>query len=313
MNDIQDLRVFSEIVKSNSFSLAGEKLGLSPATMSGRLKALELHYGVTLLQRTTRSLRLTEEGSFLFDSAETLIRAFEQLDCAMRGRKKAVCGTLTVASPVEFGRRHVVPLTDSFADQCPGVNFRLLFADGGINHVEQGCDVEIRFGAVADCALMTRKVGEDSAITCAAPAYLQRFGVPRVPAELADHNCMLFCDDRQVEDRWDYLEDAAPVTVRVAGNRLVADRRALVDIALAGNGLIRTSAWNIADQLAEGVLVPVLEGYRPAPTAVHLLTGRRNLLPKRTNDFIDFTVGYFRRLNQRLGAVLGGGVDTTAA
>jgi LysR family transcriptional activator of dmlA len=313
MNDIQDLRVFSEIVKSNSFSLAGEKLGLSPATMSGRLKALELHYGVTLLKRTTRSLRLTEEGSFLFDSAEGLIRAFEQLDRSMRGRKKAASGTLTVASPVEFGRRHVVALTDSFARQCPGVSFRLLFADAGINHVAQGCDVEIRFGTVADCALMTRKLGEDRAITCAAPAYLQRFGVPRVPAELAGHNCLLFCDDRQVEDRWDYLAGATPETVRVAGNRLVADRRALIDIALAGNGVIRTSAWSIADLLAEGALVPVLENFRPAPTAIHLLTGRRGLLPKRTNDFIDFTADYFRRLNQRLSAVLSGGMDRTVA
>ncbi|MDZ4392598.1 substrate binding domain-containing protein [Cypionkella sp.] len=255
-------------------------------------------------------MSLTEEGSFLFDSAESLIKDFEQLDRSMRGRKKATNGTVTVSSPVEFGRKYVVPLIDSFSSQSPDVSFRLLFGDSDVNHVDCGCDVEIRFGALADCALTTRKLGEDSAITCAAPAYLEQFGAPQCPAQLADHNCLLFYDDRQAEDRWDYVVDDEAVVVRVVGNRLATDRRALVDIALAGKGLIRTSAWNIADQLAERTLIPVLESYRQAPTPIHLLTERRSLLPNRTIDFIDCTVSYFRRLNQRLSDVLAGPVET---
>jgi DNA-binding transcriptional LysR family regulator len=298
MNSIQDLRLFSEIVKSNSFSIAASKLGLSPATMSGRLKALECHFGVALLKRTTRSLCLTEEGRYLFETSQAIIEDFERLDKTMRARKRNTHGTVTIAAPSEFGRKYLIPLTNEFGMSHPEIGFRLILGDDDVNLVEDDCDIAIRFGAVPDSALTTRKLGENPMVICAAPDYLNRMGIPMLPSELTDHNCLVYLDGKAANDRWSFDVEGEHSTVRVCGNRLVSDWQALIDLARAGHGLIRASSWDVARELEEGSLVAVLQSFECEPEMIHLLSEPRHRLPLRTAEFIDFLLQKVKRLSR---------------
>ncbi|WP_341487528.1 LysR family transcriptional regulator [Pararhizobium sp. A13] len=298
MNSIQDLRVFSEIVKSNSFSMAATKLGLSPATMSGRLKALEDHFGVALLKRTTRSLSLTEEGKYLFETSKAIIDDFEKLDKTMRARKGCAFGTVTIAAPADFGRKYLVPLTNEFGKDHPEVGFRLIFGADDVNLVENECDMAIRFGAVPDSALTTRKLGANPIVTCASPAYLDRFGVPEAPNDLANHNCLIYLDGKLPNDKWSFAADGEQSIVRVSGNRLVSDWTALIDLAQSGQGIIHASSWDVCHALEAGTLVPVLLDFQEEPAIIHLLSEQRHRLPLRTVEFIDFLIRRVKRMSR---------------
>jgi LysR family transcriptional activator of dmlA len=298
MNSIQDLRVFSEIVKSNSFSMAATKLGLSPATMSGRLKALEDHFGVALLKRTTRSLSLTEEGRYLFETSKAIIDDFEKLDKTMRARKGCAIGTVTIAAPADFGRKYLVPLTNEFGADHPEVGFRLIFGGDEVNLVEDECDMAIRFGTVPDSALTTRKLGANPIVTCASPSYLDRFGVPKAPGDLTNHNCLVYLDGKLPNDRWSFATDGERNIVRVSGNRLVSDWTALIDLAQSGQGIIHASSWDVCHALEIGALVPVLLDFQEEPAIIHLLSEQRHRLPLRTVEFIDFLVQRVKRMSR---------------
>ncbi|OMQ31281.1 LysR family transcriptional regulator [Ensifer sp. 1H6] len=298
MNSIQDLRVFSEIVKSNSFSLAASKLGLSPATMSGRLKALECHFGVALLKRTTRSLCLTEEGRYLFETSQAILEDFERLDKTMRARKKNPNGTVTIAAPSEFGRKYLIPLTSEFGAAHPEIGFRLILGDDDVNLVDDDCDIVIRFGALPDSALTTRKLGENPMVICAAPDYLARNGAPDAPCDLGAHNCLIYLDGKSAADKWVFAVNGERTVVRVSGNRMVSDRQALIDLAKGGQGLIRVSSWDVARELEEGTLIAVLEDFDCDPEIIHLLSEPRHRLPLRTAEFIDFLLQRVKRLSR---------------
>lgn len=297
MNSIQDLRVFSEIVKSNSFSLAAAKLGLSPATMSGRLKALEDYFGVALLKRTTRSLSLTEEGRFLFETSQAILQDFEILDKTMRAKKGRVLGTITIACPSEFGRKYLLPLTNEFGRANPQIGFRLIFGED-VNVVDDECDVLIKFGSIPDSSLTTRKLGENPVVTCASPEYLTSRGVPSRPEELATHNCLVFLDGRTSYDRWMYNVDGETASVRVGGNRLVSDWSSLIELACDGHGIIRASSWDVARELEDGRLTPVLTEFEREPDIIHLLSEPRHRLPGRTLEFIDFLMQRVKRMSR---------------
>ncbi|WP_158554914.1 LysR family transcriptional regulator [Methylovirgula sp. 4M-Z18] len=290
--------MFSEIVKSNSFSLAASKLGLSPATMSGRLKALECHFGVSLLKRTTRSLCLTEEGRYLFETSQGILDDFERLDKTMRARRKNPNGTVTIAAPSEFGRKYLIPLTNEFGAAHPEIGFRLILGDDDVNIVDDDCDIVIRFGPVPDSALTTRKLGENPMVVCASPDYLARAGMPEMPADLAAHNCLVYLDGKAAADKWAFEIDGEATIVRVRGNRLVSDRQALIDLAKARQGLIRVSSWDVARELEDGTLVAVLRDFERDPEIIHLLSESRHRLPLRTVEFINFLLQRVKRLSR---------------
>lgn len=302
MDRIQDLHLFRTVVRAGSLTSAGNHLGLSPAAMSGRLKALEAHYGVSLLKRSTRSMNLTPEGRLLFENSDRVIEEFDTLEATLRRGGSDLRGSITLTCPSDLGRQHVAGMVDEFLSENPEIQMRMFLTDNVLDIVETGCDVAIRFGNLPDSALTTRRLGPNRRLICCAPAYAERHGMPATPDDLAQHNCLALLRSDRIMDEWEFIKDGETTTVRIQGDRMSSDGFALRQMAMEGVGLVRKSLWDVAEDLKGGRLLSVLDDYTRSPFGFHLLTDHRTMMPRRIRLFIDFAVRYFRRLSGELAA-----------
>src|SRR5437868_4641316 len=187
---IAEMSVFSRVVATGSLSSAARELGLSAAMISRRLSALEARLGVRLLNRTTRSLRLTDEGASYFDTCSRLLAEIDEAEAAVAAGSVEPRGALKVAIPASFGNRHIAPLVPRFAERYPKVQLALSLSDRTINVIEEGFDLAIRIAHLEDSSLAARKLAPNRRVVCASPEYLRRYGTPRTPEDLARHNCL---------------------------------------------------------------------------------------------------------------------------
>lgn len=297
MYGLTDLRMFAEIARANSMSIAAGRLGMSPATISGRLKSLEEHFGVMLIRRTTRSLALTDEGRLLLQHADDLLMGFHALERELRGRKCRAHGALMISAPPDFGRRLVIPLAHEFAAANPDVELHIQLEAAGAAMSTQA-DVAFRIGQLPSSTMTTRKLAEIGFVTCAAPSYLAARHAPGNPAALKEHDCLLLSSECGPDGGWTYMQEGRRTVVRVAGRRTASDIDVLVELARLGHGVMHVHRWNVAEELADGSLVPLLDAYEPPPEPLHLLSENRKLLPMRTIRFIDFVKDNFRRIEE---------------
>src|SRR5918996_3445658 len=211
---LQEITVFARIVGAGSLSAAARDLGLSPALVSRRLAALEGRLGVRLVNRTTRSLHLTDEGAAYYDTCTRILAEIQEADAAASAGRAEPRGVLRVALPASFGNRHVAPLVPRFAERYPDVQIALSLSDRTVNVVEEGFDLAVRIADLADSSLAARKLAPNRRVVCASPAYLARHGAPRTPEDLARHNCLTTTDFAM---SWSYRgPDGRPGSVRVA-------------------------------------------------------------------------------------------------
>ncbi|WP_280345413.1 LysR family transcriptional regulator [Pseudomonas sp. BN607] len=293
---LQDLRLFRLVVQSGSLSMAGRQLGLSPAAMSGRLKAMEEFYGLRLLKRNTRGLSPTAEGLYLFESAQKILEDVEALDSVIRGGSAQLRGTIGVTCPTDLGRQWVSQLVDAFVEEHPHVTVRLFFTDRLLDFVESGSDIAIRYGNLPDSTLVARSLGGDRRIVCCSPDYLACHGTPQCPEQLQEHNCLIHLQADFPQDKWRFTRDGETFSVHVRGNRLVNDGFTLRQWALQGLGIAWKSVWEVAEDIHEQRLVPLLEDFSCPATGFHLLTEGGKKLPQRVRAFVDFAVRYFNEL-----------------
>ncbi|TIO10113.1 MAG: LysR family transcriptional regulator [Mesorhizobium sp.] len=302
MDRIQDLHLFRTVVRAGSLTSAGNHLGLSPAAMSGRLKALEAHYGVSLLKRSTRSMNLTPEGRLLFENSDRVIEEFDTLEATLRSGGSDLRGSITLTCPSDLGRQHVAGMVDEFLAENPEIQMRMFLTDNVLDIVETGCDVAIRYGNLPDSALTTRRLGPNRRLICCAPAYAERHGMPATPHDLAQYNCLALLRSDRIMDEWEFIKDGETMTIRIQGDRMSSDGFALRQMAMEGVGLVRKSLWDVAGDLKSGRLLSVLDDYTRSPFGFHLLTDHRTMMPRRIRLFIDFAVRYFKRLSGELAA-----------
>ncbi|MFG5864143.1 LysR family transcriptional regulator [Metapseudomonas sp. CR1201] len=292
----QDLRLFRLVVQTGSLSMAGRQLGLSPAAMSGRLKAMEEFYGIRLVKRNTRGLSPTAEGLYLFEAAQKILEDVEVLDSVIRSGNSQLRGSIGVTCPTDLGRQWVSQMVDAFIEENPHVTVRLFFTDRLLDFVESGSDIAIRYGNLPDSSLVARSLGGDRRIVCCSPSYLARHGAPRYPEELLEHNCLVHLQADFPQDKWRFTRDGMTFSVQVKGNRLVNDGFTLRQWALQGLGIAWKSVWEVAEDIEEQRLVPLLEDFTCPATGFHLLTEGGRKLPQRVKAFVDFAVHYFNNL-----------------
>lgn len=293
MSGLTNLRMFKEIAGAATLSLAASRLGMAPATLSGRLKALEDHYGVKLLRRTTRSVSLTNEGRLLLERSRDLLDGFDDLEQAMGASRRHLAGRIAILSEASLGRRVVLPLARRFADLHPDIAFVFNFA--AAEAAELDFDIVVRTGDLPDSSRITRRLTALRMITCAAPSYLERTGIPDSPDDLASRQCLIQVPEGERSDVWSFACDGRRHAVRVEGRFGASDLQTLVDLALHGFGIVRAPAEEVWDFIEGGRLRPILEHYAPPPLSVHLLTDGRRKLPARTADFVDYLVSNIRR------------------
>lgn len=286
-NTLQEMAVFSKVVAAGSLSAAARELGLSPALISRRLAGLEARLGVRLVNRTTRSLRLTDEGASYYETCARVLAEIEEADAAVSAGRVEPQGALKVAMPASFGHQHLAPLIPEFARRYPKVQLALSLSDRNVNLVEEGFDLAIRIAHLEDSSLAARQLAPNHRVVCASPAYLARHGTPREPSDLARHNCLTAND---FVTTWDYKgPDGKPGSVRVSGRYACDNWEVLREWALAGMGVALKSTWDVHRHLADGTLVSVCEGYTfDSDVAIYAVYPHRRFLPAKTRVFIEF-------------------------
>lgn len=260
--------------------------------VSRRLAALEARLGVRLVNRTTRSLHLTDEGASYYESCARVLAEIEQANASVSAGRQEPKGTLRVALPAAFGNQYVAPLVPQFAALYPAVQLALSLSDRSVNLVEDGFDLAIRIAALADSSLAARKLAPNRRVVCASPEYLRRHGTPSAPAELAQHNCLLASDFGAT---WDYKDASGKLgSVRVSGRYVCDNWEVLREWALAGLGIALKSTWDVRRHLSSGSLVSLLPGYSfDSDVAIYAVYPHRRHLPAKTRAFIDFLASSF--------------------
>jgi DNA-binding transcriptional LysR family regulator len=282
-----EMAVFAKVVASGSLSGAARDLGLSPAMVSRRLAALEARLGVRLVNRTTRSLSLTDEGANYYESCARVLAEIDDANAAVSAGRQEPRGTLRVALPAAFGNQYVAPLVPQFAERYPAVQLALSLSDRTVNLIEEGFDLAIRIAALEDSSLAARRLAPNRRVLCASPEYLRRHGVPREPADLAQHNCLLASD---FEGSWEYKDPGGKAgAVRVSGRYVCDNWEVLREWAVAGLGIALKSTWDVRRHLESGALLPLLPGYSfDTGVAIYAVYPHRRHLPAKTRAFIDF-------------------------
>ncbi len=293
MDTIDGMRTFAAVAAAGSFTSAAKKLGISTNLASKYVARLEDRLGVRLMNRTTRSLSLTEVGQAYFARCQQLLDDLEELESSVQQGQTAPRGTLRVTAPQTFGEMYLTGLVAAFLDDQPGLSVDLMLTDRFVDLVDEGFDLAIRIGALEDSSLIARRLADNRIVACAAPAYLARAGTPRRPEDLKDHACIIDTNVRSPM-RWPFRIDGARVLVPVDGRFHVNSSRAVHDLLLQGQGIGLSPAYSVGPDIADGRLTQILTEFQVADVAVHAVYPHNRYLTPKVRSFVDF-------LAQRLG------------
>jgi len=289
--DIQDMRIFARVAAVQNLSAVGNELGLTPGTISKRIQALEDELSARLFDRTTRSIRITQEGAALLAHVERILSEIEAARASVDDKVRKPKGKLKIAAPACLGRRYVAPALCEFVRAYPEIDVHVDLHDRQVNLQEDGYDLAIRSGVLSDSSLIAKRLAPDRLIIAGSPAYLARKGRPQRPEDLAHHNCLMLGDTRQ----WSFSEDGAETTVRVNGSLRSNNGELLCRAAAEGLGLIRASEFEVLCELRSGKLVQVLSEFEVANNAAlwALYPSSKHLVP-RMRALLDFLATWFR-------------------
>ncbi len=292
MDRITGVQLFVRIVETGSFSKASADLGVTQPTATKHVAAVEARLGARLLNRNTRGVSATEIGTLYYEKCKTIQRELEEADNLASLLASKVGGQLRVSTSVSFGRRVLTPLVLAFMRDHPDITIDLSFDDRYVNLIEQGVDVAVRMGRLADSSLGARYLGLNPWVLVASPAYLDAHAAPGVPADVARHRCLVY-SSVQGDDRWQFGgavadESAVPASVRVQGPLRSNNLSALLDAARAGMGLA-ILPWYVAHEaVAAGSIVPLLVDYALPVQEMHAVFPSPKLVPSKVTSFIGF-------------------------
>jgi LysR family transcriptional regulator, transcriptional activator for dmlA len=277
---------------SGSLSAAARELGLSKAAVSKRLAAIEQRTGVVLVNRTTRRMSLTPEGELVVERARRILDDIDELDALLIQSRQVPQGLLRVNATLGFGRSHVAPLISRFVKRHPEVQVQLQLSVNPPPLTDDAFDVCVRFGAPPDTRVIARRIAPNRRLLCAAPAYLQRRGMPKQPQELARHDCIGIRQGDEAYGTWRLATGKGTKrrteTVKVHGSLATNDGEIAVNWALEGHGILMRAEWDIARHLKSGRLVQVLPQWDTPEADLYAVYPERLRLSARVRAFVDW-------------------------
>ena len=292
-----DLSFFSVVARSGSLSAAGRELGISTPAVSRHLAQMESRAGVALINRTTRRMSLTPEGEVYLEHARQILGAIDDLEQALGSARASPSGLLRVSATLGFGRSHVSPVISRFIRRYPGVDVQLQLSADAPPITDDSFDVCIRFGAPPDGRVVARRVAPNRRLLCAAPSYLSKRGAPKMPADLARHNCISIRQGGEAYGVWRLAasrgRNPETHTVKVRGNLTTNDGEVAVRWALEGHGIVMRAEWDVERHLRSGRLVQVLPQYETPDAAIYAVYPQRHNMAARVRTFVDFIAGAF--------------------
>jgi DNA-binding transcriptional LysR family regulator len=292
MDVLAGMRVFTAVVNAGSFAGAAEKLELSRGMATRYVAQLEAHLGLRLLNRTTRTLSLTEAGADFHERASQILAMLEEAESSAAQRTSVPRGTLRVTSSVGLGVLGIGQVMTEFLEQHRELNVDLVLNDRVVDLVEEGFDVAIRMGPRVDPGLVARRIANAPIVLCASAGYLKKQGTPKLPEDLVDYNCLTYSYSSE-ETEWPFTRDGAEHKVRVSGNFRANNGNVLVNAAIAGLGIIRQPHFLVSEALKRKLLVRVLPAWEAGEHAMYAVYASRRFLPMKVRALIDFLVQRF--------------------
>ncbi|MBB3064354.1 LysR family transcriptional regulator [Limibacillus halophilus] len=292
MDTIDGMRTFVTVVKEGSFTAAAGRRRMSTALVSKYVGQLEDHLGVRLLNRTTRSLTLTEIGAAYFERCQQILDDLDELESSVQDRHASPRGTLIISAPVTFGELYLTDVVARFLAAHPDVRIDLNLTDRFVNLVDEGVDVAIRIAELEDSPLIARRLAPARIVVCASPVYLKRRGALRYLNDLEKHDCIV---DRNFRSGslWQFKEDGKQKSIQVDGRFTVNNAASVRRMLLAdmGVGLIPTFA--VGPDIRQGRLKILLDAYEGSNLGVYAVYAHNRHLAGKVRAFVDFAVKCF--------------------
>lgn len=302
MDRFRTIDSFVRVATAGSFSAAAKQLGLSRALVSLHITDLEKRLGVRLLNRTTRSLTLTEAGTSYLEFCRRLLVEMSEQESFIAQRQKEPRGTLKVAAPKSFGTLHLSDAVVSFSTQYPGIQVSLILEDYSFrayDFVDQGLDVAVRLGDLPDSTLIARKIAALQWVVCAAPAYLAEHEPPKTPADLGKHNCLAHVNLDPNDRTWRLHDADHVISVKIGGTFSSNSALVLRKAALAGLGIGYLPLYCIDEDLKAGALLRLLPDYSPPQRPIYVVYPPGAAIPERVRSFVDFLTQWFGEANTK--------------
>ncbi|MBB60527.1 LysR family transcriptional regulator [Stutzerimonas balearica] len=293
LDRITGMRVFVRTASAGSLSAAARHLGMSPAMATKHVDALEARLGVKLFHRSTRRLTLTEAGNDYLEACQRILPEIEETEARIASRRVEATGLLRMNVPLTFGARHIAPLLPTFSERHPAVAVELGLTDSQVDLIDGGWDMAVRIGRLGDSPLQARRLADCPLLVCAAPAYLDRHGVPRKVADLTRHNCLGYTLSQAGHQHWLFGQEG-DVRVTVQGNLVANNGPALVAAAVGGQGVIYQPQFIVAAALRRGELVALqLDQPTQALGGIHAVYPPDRRPPAKVRVMIDYLVDAF--------------------
>jgi DNA-binding transcriptional LysR family regulator len=289
MDRIDAMHAFVAVADLKGFAPAARKLGLSASAVTRLIAALEDRLGARLLQRTTRSVALTDAGARYLERARRILGDVEEAEAATEGENSLPRGRLVVSAPVGFGRLHVSPIMSEYLKRYSDVSAELRLSDMMINLVEEGVDAAVRIGHLADSSVVARHVGEMRRIVVASPGYLKKHGEPRSPEAIASHQTIQFSALSPSGD-WRFVRDGEEIRVQPSPRLFTNSADAAIQYAADDGGLTRVLAYQAADAIKAGRLKILLAKFEEPPLPIHIVYPTSRLLSAKVRTFIDLVL-----------------------
>lgn len=288
VNRAGEMEVFARVVELGGFSAAARALRMTPSSISKLVGRLEARLGARLVNRSTRKLQFTPEGLLFYDRSVRLLAEMDEVERSV-AEAEVPSGKIRVSVNIPVGQKLLLPIVPEFLEAYPKLSLDISLTDQVVDLLEQRTDVALRSGRLKSSQLIARKLGAARMMIVGSPGYFARYGVPKTPGELAQHNRLGFSYARTTKG-WPLLDAGVERTIPPSGNVQASDGDALRTLAIGGVGLVRLASFLVRDDIAANRLVPVLEEFNPGDLdelhAVYL--GQRGLLPTRIRVFLEF-------------------------
>lgn len=292
MDKLQSMSIFTHVVRNQSFTAAAEKIGLSRAQVSKSVMQLEQHLGARLLNRTTRRISLTEIGGIYYERCKTILHDITEIEAIASEQTMMPYGRLTISAPTSFGILQLNSVIPQFLKQFPDVQISLSLTDRFIDVVSEGFDLVIRIAELEDSSLIARKIAPCQRVFCASPDYLKKNGVPKVPQDLSNHQCLIYSNELK-PDSWILQSSDNTENIKVSGPVCADNGDILKTSALAGLGITLLPTFIVGSELKTGRLQQVLPNYCPPEISIYAVFPSRRYLSAKVRTFLDFLSDYF--------------------
>lgn len=287
MDRLESMHIFIRVAELSSFTQAADSLGLPKATVSNAVRQLEALLGTRLLQRTTRRVRLTQDGEAFYERCSHLLADMDAATSMFQRSPAEIAGRLRVDMPSGMAKSLIIPRLPEFLDAHPGIDIELSTTDRRVDLIREGFDCVIRVGTLSDSNLVARPLGQLRIINCVSPDYIRRYGEPKTVDDLPEHWLVHYVQTLGVRDEgWEYFDGEGYRYVPMQGRLTVNGADAYTAACLAGLGIIQAPAVGVRQALAEGRLVEVLKDYSVEPMPVNLLYPDRRHLSRRLQAFM---------------------------